>query len=140
MKNNNKQDPNNNSESVYRFRMVPVMERLMKKQEINLEDKDKESLIKFCLNDLEQMSLKDVIGMSDRNLNKHLKYLLTQETALKILSKSGAALKKANNFDIRHKEVLRLFLKEYFELFFPDLAKRMNFETAEFKDKAGIIP
>ncbi len=38
-------------------------------------------------------------------------------------------------FDIRHKEVLRLFLPEYFALFFPKLAKRMNFDTAVFLDK-----
>jgi hypothetical protein len=40
-----------------------------------------------------------------------------------------------NRFDIRHKETLTLFLKEYFELFFPDLADKINFGTARFLDK-----
>jgi hypothetical protein len=40
-----------------------------------------------------------------------------------------------NRFDIRHKETLTLFLKEYFELFFPDLVDKINFETARFLDK-----
>ncbi len=40
-----------------------------------------------------------------------------------------------SKYDIRHKETLRLFLREYFELFFPELASKMNFETAEFLDK-----
>jgi len=44
-------------------------------------------------------------------------------------------IKRRNNFDIRHKEALTLFLKEYFELFFSDLAKVISFENAEFLDK-----
>jgi hypothetical protein len=43
--------------------------------------------------------------------------------------------KKHRRFDIRHKETLRLFLREYFELFFPDIAGRIRFETAQFLDK-----
>ncbi len=46
--------------------------------------------------------------------------------------------KKRSKFDIRHKETLTLFLKEYFELFFPDLAKKIRFETARFLDKELI--
>ncbi len=46
--------------------------------------------------------------------------------------------KKPSRFDIRHKETLTLFLREYFELFFPDLARRMRFETAKFLDKELI--
>jgi len=38
-------------------------------------------------------------------------------------------------FDIRHKETLMLFLREYFELFFPEIAGKIQFETAEFLDK-----
>ena len=41
-------------------------------------------------------------------------------------------------FDIRHKETLTLYLREYFELFFPDLAEKMNFKTARFLDKELI--
>ena len=46
--------------------------------------------------------------------------------------------KKHSNFDIRHKETLTLFLREYFEMFFPDIAKIMKFETARFLDKELI--
>jgi len=45
------------------------------------------------------------------------------------------AKKRHGRFDTRHKETLTLFLKEYFELFFPDLAKIIRFETAKFMDK-----
>jgi len=45
---------------------------------------------------------------------------------------------KPGRFDVRHKETLTLFLREYFELFFPDLAKRMDFGTAIFLDKELI--
>ncbi len=38
-------------------------------------------------------------------------------------------------FDLRHKETLKLFLKEFFELFFPDLVDKINFTTAKFIDK-----
>jgi len=47
-------------------------------------------------------------------------------------------MKKSNKFDIRHKETLTLFLREYFELFFPDLAKRIDFQSAKFLDKELI--
>ncbi len=43
-----------------------------------------------------------------------------------------------SKYDVRHKETLRLFLREYFELFFPDLAAKMKFETAHFLDKELI--
>ena len=45
---------------------------------------------------------------------------------------------KHSKFDIRHKETLTLFLREYFELFFPELAENMQFETVEFLDKELI--
>jgi hypothetical protein len=48
------------------------------------------------------------------------------------------AKKRHGRFDVRHKETLTLFLKEYFELFFPDLAKIIRFETAKFMDKELI--
>jgi len=44
-----------------------------------------------------------------------------------------------NKFDVRHKETLTLFLREYFEMFFPELAARMNFKTAKFLDKELIV-
>jgi hypothetical protein len=40
-----------------------------------------------------------------------------------------------NRFDIRHKETLMLFLQEYFQLFFPHLVDKIDFETAHFLDK-----
>ncbi len=46
--------------------------------------------------------------------------------------------KTGNRFDIRHKETLMLFLREYFELFFPELVEKIQFETAEFLDKELI--
>jgi len=46
--------------------------------------------------------------------------------------------KKHRKFDIRHKETLTLFLREYFELFFPDLAQIIQFKTARFLDKELI--
>ncbi len=46
--------------------------------------------------------------------------------------------KTGNRFDIRHKETLTLFLREYFELFFPDLVDKIRFETARFLDKELI--
>jgi len=43
-----------------------------------------------------------------------------------------------NRFDIRHKETLTLFLREYFELFFPKLVDKIRFETARFLDEELI--
>jgi len=46
--------------------------------------------------------------------------------------------KKHSKFDIRHKETLTLFLREYFEMFFPDLAEVIKSDTAQFLDKELI--
>ncbi len=46
--------------------------------------------------------------------------------------------KKHSKFDIRHKETLTLFMREYFEIFFPDLVPIIKFETARFLDKELI--
>jgi len=43
-----------------------------------------------------------------------------------------------SRFDLRHKETLTLFLQEYFELFFPDLGEKMQFDTVRFLDKELI--
>lgn len=43
--------------------------------------------------------------------------------------------KTGNRFDIRHKETLTLFLREFFQLFFPELVDKIKFETARFLDK-----
>ncbi len=40
-----------------------------------------------------------------------------------------------NRFDIRHKETLMLFPREYFQLFFPHLVGKIDFGTARFLDK-----
>jgi len=47
-------------------------------------------------------------------------------------------MKKRGKYDIRHKETLTLFLREYFELFFPDLVEKIRFRTARFLDKELI--
>lgn len=39
-----------------------------------------------------------------------------------------------NKYDIRHKEILRLFLPQYFKLFFPLLAIKINFDRVFFLD------
>ena len=41
-------------------------------------------------------------------------------------------------FDLRHKETIRLFLREFFEIFFPHIAPFMKFDTAQFLDKELI--
>ena len=43
-----------------------------------------------------------------------------------------------NKLDLRHKETFRLLIRDYFEIFFPDLAPYMRFETAKFLDKELI--
>lgn len=58
-------------------------------------------------------------------------------TAFILMNKgAGRQMKQTGKrFDIRHKETLTLFLKEYFQLFFPEIADRIQFETAQFLDK-----
>ncbi len=46
--------------------------------------------------------------------------------------------RRYSRFDIRHKETLTMFFKEYIELFFPDFADRIQFKTVKFLDKELI--
>jgi len=124
--------------SAYYMRILPAIDRLIKREELFLEKQDVKALKTFCLKEMEQMSFKEIMKLTDANLTKHLKYLFSQPKAVKIISAVSNKWDRPNNFDIRHKETIRLHLKEYFELFFPELAKRMDFDTAEFKDKELI--
>jgi len=124
--------------SAYYMRILPAIDRLIKREELFLEKQDVKALKTFCLKEMEQMSFKEIMKLTDANLTKHLKYLFSQPKALKIISAVSNKWDRPNNFDIRHKETIRLHLKEYFDLFFPELAIRMDFETAEFKDKELI--
>jgi hypothetical protein len=124
--------------SAYYLRILPAIDRLIKHEELSLEKQDEKALKTFCLKEMEQIPFKEVMKLTDANLTKQLKYVFSQPKAVKILSTVSHKWTKPNNFDIRHKETIRLHLKEYFELFFPELAKRMDFDTAEFKDKELI--
>ena len=40
-----------------------------------------------------------------------------------------------SRFDLRHKDTIQLFIREFFELFFPKIAPYINFESVQFLDK-----
>ena len=76
---------------------------------------------------------------SDRVLTWQIHSILETQSALDILASCISIPKKRrSNYDVRHKEALKLCLKDYFELFFPDLAERMVFDSVEYKDKELI--
>ncbi|KPA13215.1 hypothetical protein MHK_006599 [Candidatus Magnetomorum sp. HK-1] len=122
---------------VSRRRIVPILNRVLTRNKFSLHVKKHEQLTQFILSKLPPDR---IIDESDRNLYYHISKLIDSESAIKIIDDPGGRLmaKKRSNYDIRHKETIRFFMREYFELFFPKLAEKMNFETAQFLDKELI--
>ncbi|KPA17016.1 hypothetical protein MHK_002766, partial [Candidatus Magnetomorum sp. HK-1] len=120
---------------LYRLRIQPILDRILKQKKLKIEDDVYDKIVTLLLTSLQ---LKDLMKFSDINLNHQIRHLLEKDEISAIID-SGTTFKKTiSKFDIRHKEALRLYLKEYFNLFFPKLAQFMHFETAEFKDKELI--
>ena len=123
-------------QNLYRLRVMPTLNKLLKQMQIDSKSFDNEELINFFYS---QIPSEEIMGLSDSLLTQKLIELMSAEPAKKLLGSAKVLPKsETSNFDIRHKETLRLFLKEYFELFFPDLAERMLFDTATFLDKELI--
>ena len=118
-------------------RILPILNRVLKRNKITLHDKLHEQLTQFILSNLPSDT---IIDESDRNLFFSISQLIQTDAAIEIMGKPDGLLKskKRSNFDIRHKETIRLFLREYFELFFPTLAEKRNFDSAQFLDKELI--
>ena len=118
-------------------RIKPILNRILKLRKLSLATTKYDELLKFILSGLNPESIMDE---SDKILFFQITELLEKESAVDILNvSSGQTLvNKRSKFDIRHKETIRLCLKEYFDLFFPDLAKKMHFDTAQFLDKELI--
>ncbi|KPA14813.1 hypothetical protein MHK_004980 [Candidatus Magnetomorum sp. HK-1] len=118
--------------TVFQLRINPIITRVIKKKQFDAKLIKIPDLIEKYVN-LTESSIDELISMTDNELLKKINAFLMSE-----LSSKKQKIKKRNNFDVRHKETLRLFLKEYFELFFPELAEKMHFETAKFLDKELI--
>ncbi|KPA19156.1 hypothetical protein MHK_000640 [Candidatus Magnetomorum sp. HK-1] len=70
---------------------------------------------------------------SDKMLYYQIAQVLEKEPAISILNVNSEQkfVKKRSKFDIRHKETIRLFLREYFELFFPELARTLQIQSTK---------
>ena len=86
------------------------------------------------------MSLKEALSASEKYLIYRLAKILESPEACQIWSKTTKPIiqLKASKYDIRHKETLRLCLKEYFQRWIPSLVPYIKFEIADFKDKELI--
>ena len=118
------------------LRIEPIFNRILKKYNSSLMSESKNKLITYIIAKLDHDKL---MSQSDMNLYWQIQNILETNEAEDVLKKyMPIPIKRRSNYDVRHKETLRIFLREYFELFFPDLEKRMLFDTAEFKDKELI--
>ncbi|KPA15892.1 hypothetical protein MHK_003901, partial [Candidatus Magnetomorum sp. HK-1] len=132
----------NSSETIskidmYRLRIQPIIDRILKQTNVQLDTIPYDSLITGLIS---KLPLSHLMVLSDININYQIRELIDNNSELSDLIDAGKSIeiRKKSKYDIRHKETLRLFLREYFELFFPDLAPKIHFETAEFKDKELI--
>ena len=106
-------------------RIHPILNRIIKRNKLSLHEKKHEQLTQYILSNL---SSDTIFDESDRNLFYLISQLIDSDAAINIMGDSLGQLKakKRSNYDIRHKETIRLFLREYFELFFPNLAEKMK--------------
>ena len=124
---------------MYRLRINPIVEQLIKSSKIDLNEHEKKGVIDLMLPEMLKTSAPEFMAFSNKALLHKLGDLMSSERFADLLSSAQIILKQErSNYDIRHKETLRLFLREYFQLFMPDLAKRMVFDTAQFLDKELI--
>jgi len=124
--------------ALYKIKLEHLLNNLLKKNSWNFNTKDKAELLELILDKIINIEINEFIKLSDIDLNYQILELFETEKISNFLASIEGIKIKRSNYDIRHKETLRLFLREYFELFFPDLSKKMNFETAQFLDKELI--
>ena len=124
-------------EEVSSRRIFPILKRILAHNKLRLSIEKQKQLVQFILS---KISSDIIIDESDRNLYFHINQLMQSKPAIKLLDDGSGRLMttKRSNHDLRHKETIRLFLREYFELFFPDIADKMNFKTVQFLDKELI--
>ena len=121
---------------MYRLRIFPILDRMLKKMNAGMDDEKKNQLIDIILSYLDNTQ---IMSQSDSSLRMQIQTIFETESAKKLLQTCGIKQpQKRSNYDARHKETLRVSLEDFFDLFYPDLASRMRFHTARFMDKELI--
>jgi len=119
-----------------RLRIRPVLNQVLKKENFSPNSDNQQKIISEILT---RLANEEIMELSDNVIRYHIYQVMDTIPVIKLLGlKEKIFSKKRSNYDIRHKETIRLFLREYFELFFPELATKMNFKTVQFLDKELI--
>ena len=118
-------------------RIQPILNRILKRYKLSLSLEKMDQLMSHILQELDS---KQIMEKSDKILYVELIQIMETEPVRQLLDTATDKLffKKRTNYDIRHKEAIRHCLREFFDLFFPDLMDQLKFDTVQFLDKELI--
>jgi len=123
---------------LYAIRLNPLIKKILKQKTWRLDDQSFHHLLGLILHDYTSMKPDLFMGLTDNDLTIQIHEMFDRAEIANYLQSLGHIEFKRSNFDIRHKEVIRLCVKEYFYLFFPNLACKMDFDSVQFLDKELI--
>ncbi|KPA18237.1 transposase, partial [Candidatus Magnetomorum sp. HK-1] len=125
-------------QTIYTLRLTPIIQNVFKKKNWTVGKKDFQRILSLTFENFSKFQPDTFIGLTDEDLIYELYNQFESGPLADFLFSIEGLQVRRSNYDIRHKETLRLFLREYFELFFPDLAAKMNFNSVMFMDKELI--
>jgi len=125
-------------QQIFSLRLKPLVQKKFKKIAYRLTNESFQKILELIVEQFIHLKLDDFMILTDDSLLYQIFQLFESGPVAEYLSTIDLEEVKRSNFDIRHKETLRLCIKEYFELFLPDLACKMNFDTIQFLDKELI--
>jgi len=126
------------AQSIYVLRLTPIIKKIIKKKKWKIKEDNFQVILRLTVEKFYKFKPDDFIGLTDEDILYEIYRLFESGPLADYLFSLDGLLSKRSNYDIRHKETLRLFLKEYFELFFPEMATTMNFDSVIFMDKELI--
>jgi len=122
-------------QQIYAIRLKPLLQSICKKKKWQLKKESFQKLLNLLVEKLLEIKLDDFIALTDDSLLYQIYQLFEIEPLSEYLASIDLVEIKRSEFDIRHKEALRLCIKDYFQLFLADLAYKMDFSTIRFLDK-----
>ncbi|KPA12693.1 hypothetical protein MHK_007104, partial [Candidatus Magnetomorum sp. HK-1] len=104
-------------QTIYTLRLTPIIQNVFKKKNWTVGKKDFQRILSLTFENFSKFQPDTFIGLTDEDLIYELYNQFESGPLADFLFSIECLQVRRSNYDIRHKETLRLFLREYFELF-----------------------
>jgi hypothetical protein len=125
-------------QQIFALRLEPLVQNIFKKKKWRIAKTSSKRVLDLVVQQFISLKIDEFMVLTDDNLLYQIYQMLESRPIADYLASIDLIEIKRSNFDIRHKETLRLCIQEYFKLFLPNLASKMNFDTIQFLDKELI--